>query len=235
VGVNQAARLRSLAHGGQLLVSRAVADLAGHLLTYGLQLRSLGTHRVRDFPRREEIFQVCRPGRDIRFPPLNAADTSVPPLAAVVSIDIAGASAQVSSLSHERLVALQHRWQLDIQGSFDAQQGRYLKLLGDGCLAIFDTPDSALAFAQSCEVVLAPSGARLRASVHFGPVEQVGDDISGHSLWFTSSIVKLAAPDQILVSPVARELLRDSGSFESLGVHQLPRRQISTELFAANP
>ena len=68
VGVNQAARLLALAHGGQLLVTRAVADIAGHLLAGGLELRSLGSHRVRDFPRREEVFQVKGPGQEVEFP-----------------------------------------------------------------------------------------------------------------------------------------------------------------------
>lgn len=235
VGVNQAARLRGLAHGGQLLVSRVVADVAGHLLSNGLQLRSLGSHRVRDFPRREEVFQVCRSGQDVEFPPLNAVDLSVPPLAASVLIDIAGARAHVASLSHEGLVAQQAQWQRDLQASFDSQAGRYLKLLGDGCLALFDTPDAALAFAQACRMVLTSGGARLKASVHFGAVELLGDDISGHSLWLTTSMLRLAEPGQILVSPVARELLRDTVvGFESLGVHRVPGHQISWELFLAD-
>jgi class 3 adenylate cyclase len=235
VGVNQAARLRALAHGGQLLVSRAVADVAGHLLTGELELRSLGSHRVRDFPRREEVFQVNGPGRDVEFAPLHAADMSVPPLAASALIDIAGATARVAGLTHEGLVAQQRHWQHTLHGSFDFLQGRYLKLLGDGCLALFDTPDDAVAFARACRNDLVSSGAILRGSVHFGPVEVLSDDIVGQSLWLTANILKLAEPGQILVSPVAQELLRDSASgLESIGVRLIPAHQVSWELFAAD-
>jgi len=235
VGVNQAARVRALAHGGQLLVSRAVADVAGHLLAGALELRSLGSHRVRDFPRREEIFQVGRPGENLEFPPLNAVDMSVPPLAASALLDIAGARAHVASLTHERLVAQQTRWQRSLQGSFDSQQGRYLKLLGDGCLAIFDTPDEAVAFVRTCRTALASGGVTVKGSVHFGPVELLGDDVSGQSLWLTASILKLAEPGQILVSPVARDLLRAMvGAFEPIGVRRIPGHDIAWDLYAAD-
>jgi class 3 adenylate cyclase len=235
VGVNQTARLRALAHGGQLLVSRAVADIAGHLLAGELELRSLGSHRVRDFPRREEVFQVNGPGQDVEFPPLNAVDMSVPPLAASALIDIVGATAHVAALTHEGLVAQQTKWQRSLQASFDAQHGRYLKLLGDGCLAVFDTPDGAVAFARACKTALASAGATLKGSVHFGPVELLGDDISGQSLWLTTKVLKLADPGQILVSPVARELLRGTVSeLKSVGAHRIPGHDLSWELFAAD-
>ena len=235
VGVNQAARLRALAHGGQLLVSRAVADIAGHLLAGELELRSLGSHRVRDFPRREDVFQVNGPGQDVEFPPLNAVDVSAPPLAASALVDIDGATAHVAALTHEGLVAQQTKWQHSLQASFDSQHGRYLKLLGDGCLALFDTPDEAVAFALVCRTALASGGATLRGSVHFGPVELLGDDISGQSLWLTARILKLAEPGQILVSPVARELLRGTTSaLQSVGTHRIPGHEISWELFAAD-
>jgi class 3 adenylate cyclase len=235
VGVNQTARLRALAHGGQLLVSRAVADIAGHLLAGQLELRSLGSHRVRDFPRREEVFQVNGPGQDVEFPPLNAVDMWAPPLAASAIIDIVGATAQVAALDHEGLVAQQTQWQRSLQASFDWQHGRYLKLMGDGCLGLFDTPDGAVAFARACRTALATGGATLRGSVHFGPVELLGDDVSGQSLWLAAKFLKLAAPGQILVSPVARELLRGTvTALKSVGTHRVPGLEISWELFAAD-
>jgi class 3 adenylate cyclase len=233
-GVNQAARLRGLAHGGQLLASRTVADVVGHLLPGGLRLRSLGSHRVRDFPRREEIFQVCAPDHDVEFPPLYAPDMSVPPLAATVIVDTVGAAAHVASLAHDELVARHERWQSILHGLFDSHQGRYMKLLGDGCLALFDTPDEAVAFASACRAVAARRGAKLRCGIHFGPVELLGDDVAGQSAWLAAALLEIAEPGQILVSPVARELLRGTAiELESLGVHRVPGHVTSWELFAA--
>ena len=48
VAVNRCARIRALAHGGQVLVSGAVRELAGEDLPAGAGLRDLGPHRLPD-------------------------------------------------------------------------------------------------------------------------------------------------------------------------------------------
>ncbi|MDQ1567941.1 MAG: hypothetical protein QOF96_2821 [Actinomycetota bacterium] len=47
----RAARLRAAAHGGQTVVSRATAEVAGDDLAHGAFLVDLGTHRLRDLTR----------------------------------------------------------------------------------------------------------------------------------------------------------------------------------------
>jgi predicted ATPase/class 3 adenylate cyclase len=64
--VNRAARLMAVAHGGQVVCSRATADLAGS----ALPLRSLGEHRLRDLAVPQEVFQV----EGGTFPPLRSLD-----------------------------------------------------------------------------------------------------------------------------------------------------------------
>ena len=51
VAVNQTARLRGVAHAAQTVVSSVVAALARTSLTGKAHLKSLGHHRLRDFPR----------------------------------------------------------------------------------------------------------------------------------------------------------------------------------------
>ena len=70
--LGHAARLRSAAHGGQIVVSRVAADLARARLPDDVELRSLGTHRLRDWGM-QEIFQVYAPGLHTVFPQLNAS------------------------------------------------------------------------------------------------------------------------------------------------------------------
>jgi class 3 adenylate cyclase len=57
--VNRAARLMSIAHGGQIVVSASTASLveAG-----GIDLRDLGEHRLAGLSRPERVWQVCVPG-----------------------------------------------------------------------------------------------------------------------------------------------------------------------------
>ena len=57
--VNRAARIMSAAHGGQMLLSKAVAEQVSGALPEGVSLRDLGTVRLRDLASPEHIFQVC--------------------------------------------------------------------------------------------------------------------------------------------------------------------------------
>jgi class 3 adenylate cyclase len=59
--VNRAARLLSVASGGQVLVSGVAAELLSEELPKGVGLRELGTHRLKDLTRPERIYQVEAP------------------------------------------------------------------------------------------------------------------------------------------------------------------------------
>lgn len=74
VEVNRCARLRDVAHGGQIVLSRATHDLVVDHLPKGATLRDLGSHRLRDLARPEQIFQLCHPDLSSEFPPLRSLD-----------------------------------------------------------------------------------------------------------------------------------------------------------------
>ncbi|HLM16871.1 MAG TPA: adenylate/guanylate cyclase domain-containing protein, partial [Acidimicrobiia bacterium] len=71
--VNRAARVMAIAHGGQVLASRAVHDLVGAELDDSVELVSLGEHRLRDLAQPLEIYQVVGPGLARVFPPLESS------------------------------------------------------------------------------------------------------------------------------------------------------------------
>lgn len=71
------ARLRAIAHGGQVLVSQAARDLAVDQHGSDLQLLDLGMHRLKDLARPEHVWQLTALGLDREFPPLKSLD-SVP-------------------------------------------------------------------------------------------------------------------------------------------------------------
>ena len=56
--VNRAARLEAVAHGGQVLISGATAELLSESLPEGVALRDLGLHRLKDLGRPERVFQL---------------------------------------------------------------------------------------------------------------------------------------------------------------------------------
>ena len=68
--VNRAARLMSLAHGGQVLVS----DATEVLLRNRVALRPLGEHRLRGLRGRMSVYQVVADGLPTEFPVLRSVD-----------------------------------------------------------------------------------------------------------------------------------------------------------------
>jgi class 3 adenylate cyclase len=67
VSVHTAARLCSAGHGGQVLVSRSARAALGET---GVELRSLGIHRLRGIAEPVEIYQAVLPDAPDAFPPL---------------------------------------------------------------------------------------------------------------------------------------------------------------------
>jgi predicted ATPase/class 3 adenylate cyclase/DNA-binding CsgD family transcriptional regulator len=79
--VNHCARLRAVAHGGQVLVSAVTSELVREALPTGLTLRDLGLHQLKDLQNPERIWQVVHPELPADFPPLtstNARSTNLP-------------------------------------------------------------------------------------------------------------------------------------------------------------
>ncbi|PWT70948.1 MAG: adenylate/guanylate cyclase domain-containing protein [Proteobacteria bacterium] len=74
--VNRAARIMSAAHGGQILVSEAVAALLGDRLPESVKLSDLGAVRLRDLERPERIYQVAHPSLRREFPALRSLEAT---------------------------------------------------------------------------------------------------------------------------------------------------------------
>jgi predicted ATPase/class 3 adenylate cyclase len=72
--VNRAARLEAVAHGGQVLISGATAELLSESLPEGVTLRDLGLHRLKDLGRPERVFQLEAGFLQPSFPPLASLD-----------------------------------------------------------------------------------------------------------------------------------------------------------------
>jgi predicted ATPase/class 3 adenylate cyclase len=72
--VNRAARIMGAAHGGQILVSEAVASLIRNALPAGVTLRDLGSARLRDLASPERLYQVGHPQLPSDFPPLRSLE-----------------------------------------------------------------------------------------------------------------------------------------------------------------
>ena len=72
--VNRAARIMSAAHGGQMLLSKAVAEQVSGMLPEGVSLRDLGSVRLRDLSSPEHIYQLLHTKLRADFPALRSLE-----------------------------------------------------------------------------------------------------------------------------------------------------------------
>ena len=96
--LNYVARLLAVGHGGQTLLSEPTRDLCHDRLPPGAALQSLGEHGLRDFPGRQQIFELTHPGLPRTFPPLKTSfapvDADKPSIAVLPFTNLSGDAEQ---------------------------------------------------------------------------------------------------------------------------------------------
>lgn len=199
--VNRTARLRGAAHGGQIICSRVVAELAAELDK--VDLRSLGTHRVRDIPTPVELFQICSPGLPAEFPPLVTAGTTASTVMTVVVADRVGSS-KIARDPDAKLVDWQGPLLRALRTEANANHGRFLKLLGDGCFVAFEDPRAAIAFTDA---ICGDPSLHVRAAISAGVVEVIEGELSGAPLFEVARQVKSLEAGSVWVAPVVEALV----------------------------
>jgi predicted ATPase len=78
--LNRVARISAAGHGGQILISKVVADMAIDHLPTGTHLLDMGRHLLKGISQPEHIYQLAAPGLLLDFPPLKSlsAELAVP-------------------------------------------------------------------------------------------------------------------------------------------------------------
>ena len=108
------------------------------------------------------------------------------------------------------------------RGAIEQHLGREVNTTGDGLLATFVGPAAALLCAADIRRLARREGIAIRASVHVGEVELVGNDVRGIAVHEAARILSEAGPDEILVSETTRALAHASGlAFDSRGARVL--------------
>jgi class 3 adenylate cyclase len=97
-----------------------------------------------------------------------------------------------------------------------------VKTLGDGFLATFDGPARAIRCAHEISEGVRTLGIEVRAGLHTGECELVGDDVAGMAVNIGARVSSLAGPGEVLVSGMVKDLVYGSGiEFADRGEHQL--------------
>jgi uncharacterized protein (TIGR00369 family) len=101
-------------------------------------------------------------------------------------------------------------------------RGREIKSTGDGFVATFDSPARAVHCARAVRDAIRRLGIEIRAGIHTGEIDLIGDDVAGVAVVIAKRIETTAAPSEVLVSSTVRDLVSGSGlQFTEHGVHSL--------------
>ncbi|HKA61627.1 MAG TPA: adenylate/guanylate cyclase domain-containing protein, partial [Methylomirabilota bacterium] len=157
-------------------------------------------------------------------------------LATVLFTDIVG--------STERAAALGDRRWRDLLGTYYAVarrelarfRGREVDTAGDGIFATFDGPARGIRCAASIANNVKALGLEIRAGLHTGECEVIGEKVGGIAVHIGARVVAEARAGEILVSGTVKDLVAGSGlSFEERGVHTLKGLPGTWPLYAVTP
>jgi class 3 adenylate cyclase len=114
--------------------------------------------------------------------------------------------------------------------------GREVKSMGDGFMATFDGPARGIRCAQAVVEDAQGIGIRVRAGLHTGECEVMGDDIGGIAVHIASRVSSMAGAGEVLVSRTVRDLVAGSGiEFDDRGRHTLKGVPDEWDILAAVP
>jgi len=154
-------------------------------------------------------------------------------LLTVLFTDIVGSTARAAELGDRRWRGLLERHDELARKEIDHQGGRAVKATGDGFLATFDGPARAIECARALNPAAETMGIQLRAGIHTGECEVIGEDIAGMCVHLPARVCGVAAPGEVLVSRTVKDLVVGSGiEFSEHGVHELTGVPGEWELFS---
>jgi class 3 adenylate cyclase len=157
-------------------------------------------------------------------------------LATVLFTDIVDSTRKLSELGDRRWRELLREHDALVRRELERFRGHEVKTVGDGFLATFDGPARAVTGAAAIRDAVQGLGIAVRAGVHTGECEIIGEDIAGVAVNIAARISDLAGPNEVLVSRTVTDLVYGSGiEFEDRGQAELKGLPESWHLFAANP
>jgi pimeloyl-ACP methyl ester carboxylesterase len=143
-------------------------------------------------------------------------------LATVLFTDIVESTKKASELGDRRWRELLESHDARVRRQVETHGGRVVKNLGDGYLATFDGPARAIRCACTLAEDAESLGIELRAGVHTGECETIGDDMGGMAVHIAARVVSKAGPGEVMVSSAVRDLVVGSGiEFAVRGSHEL--------------
>jgi len=160
-------------------------------------------------------------------------DVSDRVLATILSTDIAGSTELVTRLGDRNWRDLLERHHAVVRRELQRYRGREIDTAGDGFFASFDGPARAIRCAKAVVEETANLGVEVRAGLHTGECEILGDKLTGIAVHTAARVAATASPGEVLVSSTVRDLVAGSGiTFAERGEHALKGLHDRLRLFA---
>jgi len=154
-------------------------------------------------------------------------------LATVLFTDIVGATERAAGLGDRRWRDLLESHNSLVRRELARSRGREVDTTGDGFLATFDGPARAIRCASAISDGARPLGIEIRAGLHTGECELIGNKVGGIAVHIGARVAASAAPGEVLVSSTVKDLVAGSGlRFADRGVHTLKGVPGEWRLFA---
>jgi class 3 adenylate cyclase len=143
-------------------------------------------------------------------------------LATVLFTDIVQSSERAVELGDLRWRRLLERHHSVVRRELDRFRGREIDTAGDGFLSTFDGPARAIRCARAIAAGVRELGLEIRAGLHTGECELIGEKIAGVAVHTGARVAAKARPGEVLVSSTVRDLVAGSGiEFADRGTHEL--------------
>lgn len=143
-------------------------------------------------------------------------------LSTVMITDIVDSTRQAAQIGDSEWRALLRRHDEITRHELEHFGGREIKQTGDGFLSAFDSPTRAIRCAAAICRGMASIGLQVRAGVHLGECEVIGNDLGGIAVHIGARIGAAARPNEVLVSQTVKDAATGSGiSFDERGAHDL--------------
>jgi pimeloyl-ACP methyl ester carboxylesterase len=154
-------------------------------------------------------------------------------LATVMFTDIVGATERAAALGDRRWRDLLNAHHALVRRELARFRGHEEDTAGDGFLASFDGPARAIRCACAVSDGARQQGLEIRAGLHTGECELIGDKVGGIAVHIGARVAASAAPGEVLVSSTVKDLVAGSGlRFSDRGVHTLKGVPGQWRLFA---